>query len=62
MLQQRQINKVVGNQIDLEDLVGTKYSDVSFHSIVWVLISVIVTINRTEPLQEIIHSYNLNKE
>jgi hypothetical protein len=46
MLQQRQIVKISGKQIDIEDPVCMKYASTSFHSIVWVFISVNVTIYR----------------
>ena len=51
MILQRQIVKALGKQIDIEDIVYSKYAVVSFHSITWMLISVIVTIYRTIPLQ-----------
>jgi hypothetical protein len=46
MLQQRQIVKISGKQIDIEDPVCTKYAIASFHCI-GLLISVNVTIYRT---------------
>jgi hypothetical protein len=48
MLQQRQIAvKGLDNQIeDTEDPAYTKYAIINFHSIAWMLISVIVTIKR----------------
>jgi hypothetical protein len=46
MLQQSQIIKAVGKQLDIEDLVLTKYTITHFHSIVWMWSSVIVTIYR----------------
>ncbi len=46
MIQRRQVIKAVDNQKD-KDLVGTEYVIISFHSVVFILISVIVTINRT---------------
>jgi hypothetical protein len=46
-LQQRQIVKGIGKQIGIEDPAYMKYTIVSFLSIAWMLISVIVTINRT---------------
>jgi hypothetical protein len=46
MLQQRQIVKALGTQINIEDPVCTKYSSTSFQSIVWMLIFDIVTIKR----------------
>jgi hypothetical protein len=49
MLQQRQIVKISGKQMDIEDPVCTKYAIASFLHIAWMLISsIIVTINRTE--------------
>jgi hypothetical protein len=49
MLQQRQIVKISGKQMDIEDPVFTKYAITSFLPIAWMLISsIIVTINRTE--------------
>jgi hypothetical protein len=52
MLQkQRQIVSTVDNQIEIEDLVCTKYASTSFHSIDWMIISVNVTIYRTILLQ-----------
>jgi hypothetical protein len=51
MLQRRQVIKAVGNQIDTRDPVYMKYPITYFHSITWMLLSVIVTINRTESLQ-----------
>jgi hypothetical protein len=51
MLQQRQIVKISGKQMDIEDPVCTKYAIASFLPIAWMLISsIIVTINRTVPL------------
>jgi hypothetical protein len=46
MLQERQIVNDLGNQINIENPIFMKYTIISFHSIVWILISVIVTINR----------------
>jgi hypothetical protein len=43
---QRQIVNAVGNQIVIEDPLCMKYAGTSFQSIIWVLISVIVTIKR----------------
>ena len=51
MLQQRQIVKALGNQIDTEYPAYTKYAITSFHSVAYTLRSVIVTINRTVPLE-----------
>jgi hypothetical protein len=54
MLQRRQIViKAVSKQIDIEDPVYAKDAIKSFHSITWMLISVIVTIYRTVPPQSI---------
>jgi hypothetical protein len=53
MLQQRQIIKTLGKQIDIEDPAYTKYDAVtSYQSITWIFISVNVTIYRTIALQE----------
>jgi hypothetical protein len=46
MLQQRQIVKGLGKQIDIEDPAYRKYAGTSFQSIVWMLIFDIVTIKR----------------
>jgi hypothetical protein len=46
MLQQRQIVKSLGKQIDIEDPAYRKYAGTSFQSIVWMLIFDIVTIKR----------------
>ena len=47
MLQRRQIEKALGNQIDIEDIAYTKYdSGTSFQFIAWMLIFDIVTIKR----------------
>jgi hypothetical protein len=46
MIQRRQIVKAVDNQIDIEDTVYTKDAVTSFHSIAWMLMSVIVTTKR----------------
>jgi hypothetical protein len=47
MLQRRQIDKALGNQIDIEDIAYTKYdSGTSFQFIAWMLIFDIVTIKR----------------
>jgi hypothetical protein len=46
MLQQRQIVKGLGKQIDIEDPAYRKYAGTSFQSIVWMLIFNIVTIKR----------------
>jgi hypothetical protein len=52
MLQQRQIVKSLDNQINVEDPRRRKYAIIYFHSILWILIYVIVTIYRTVPLQK----------
>ena len=58
MLQERQIViQALGNQIDIEDPAYTKYYQISFQSIVWILISVNVTIYRTVPLQRYQNSH-----
>ena len=46
MLQQRQIVKGLGNQIDIEDPAYTKYAGTSFQFIAWMLRFDIVTIKR----------------
>jgi hypothetical protein len=46
MLQRRKIVKALGQQIDIENLAFMKYVITSCYSIVWILISDIVTINR----------------
>ena len=47
MLLQRQIVvKGLGKQIDIEDIVNSKYAGTSFQSIVWMLVFDIVTIKR----------------
>jgi hypothetical protein len=51
MLQQRQIIKALAKQINMEDSENMGCVIASFQSIVWILISVIVTNNRTVPLQ-----------
>jgi len=51
MLQQSQIIKAVGDQLDIEDPLCIKYASTGFQSIGGMLISAIVTINRTELLQ-----------
>jgi hypothetical protein len=48
---QRQIVKAGGYQIDIEDLTFTKYTATGFYYIAQIFISVIVTINRTVPIQ-----------
>ena len=52
ILQRRQILKDLGSLIDIEDLAYRKYAITDFHSIVWMLIAVIVTIYRTIALPE----------
>ena len=51
MLLQRQIVKALGKQI--KGLVYSKYAITRFHSLALVFISVIVTINRTVPIQRL---------
>jgi hypothetical protein len=46
ILQRRQILKDLGSLIDIEDLAYRKYAITDFHSIVWMFISVIVTMYR----------------
>ncbi len=50
ILQERQIVKALGKQIDIEDPAYAKYAITSFHSIARILISVNVTIYRTVAL------------
>jgi hypothetical protein len=50
MLQQRQIVKSLGMQID-KDPGYIEYANTTFSSIVWIFIYVYVTIYRTVPLQ-----------
>jgi hypothetical protein len=52
MLQETQIVSTVGNPIGIEDLIYTKYAIKRFHSIVWMFISVNVTICRTNTLPQ----------
>jgi hypothetical protein len=52
MLQRRQIVKALGKQVDIEYLIYMIYAIKSFHSIDWMFISVIVTINRTDTLPQ----------
>jgi hypothetical protein len=52
MLQQRQIIKAFVWQVNTEYLRRIKYAITDFHSIVWVFISVNVTIYRTIALSE----------
>jgi hypothetical protein len=47
MLQRQIVIRGLGKQIDIEDSACTKYAGTSFQSIVWILISVNVTIYRT---------------
>jgi hypothetical protein len=50
MLQQRQIVvKALDKQ--KEDLTGSKYAMTTLHSLSWIIISVIVTIHQTVPIQ-----------
>jgi hypothetical protein len=49
MLLQRRIVKTLGDQIDIEYLLCRKDVFISFHPIVWMLISVIVPKLRTVP-------------
>ena len=47
MLQQRQlVIKALVTQLDIEDIVRTKYTITHFHSIAWMWSSIIVTIYR----------------
>jgi hypothetical protein len=46
MLQRQIVVNGLGKQIDIEDPAYKKYAGTSFQSIVWMLISVIVTIKR----------------
>jgi hypothetical protein len=48
---QTEVVKAVGNQIDIEDPTFTKYPITTLHHIALIFISIIVTINRTIPLQ-----------
>ena len=50
MLQERQIVDALGNQIDIQLLGCIKYAIISFHSTVWIFISINVTIYRTVPI------------
>jgi hypothetical protein len=50
---QRQIIKAIGKQIEIEDPLGTKYAITSFDYIAKIFISIIVTINRTAPIQRL---------
>ena len=54
---QRQNVKGLVNQIDIENLERIKYADTSFHSISWILISIVVTINRNVI---VLHTYENN--
>jgi hypothetical protein len=51
MLQQRQIVKALDKYVNIEDPVSTKYAITDFHSIVWMFISIDVTIYRTVLIQ-----------
>jgi hypothetical protein len=57
MLQRRKIVKALGQQIDIENLAFMKYVITSCYSIVWILISDIVTINRNTT---VLHRYENN--
>jgi hypothetical protein len=50
MLLQREIVKALGKQIDIEYPICMKYAITSFHYLDWMLISVNVTIYRTNTL------------
>jgi hypothetical protein len=50
MLQRQIVVNSLGRQIGIDDLAYTKYAGMSFHSIVWILIFDIVTINRNVSL------------
>jgi hypothetical protein len=52
MLQRQIVIKALGKQINIEDLVCTKYAISNFHSKAWVFISANVTIYRTIALPE----------
>jgi hypothetical protein len=52
MLQQRQIVKALGKQINIEDPICVKYATTSFHYLDWLLISVNVTTYRTVQPEE----------
>jgi len=51
MLQQRQIVKALGNQINTKDPLYIKYAITGFHSTAWMIIYVNVTIYRTVPIE-----------
>jgi hypothetical protein len=46
MLQRQIVVKALDKHLDIEYLTYTKYAGKNFHSIAWMLISVIVTIKR----------------
>jgi hypothetical protein len=46
MIQKQIVVKGLGKQIDIEDAAYRTYAITDFHSIAWMLISVIVTIKR----------------
>jgi hypothetical protein len=54
---QRQIIKALDKQIEIECIVCAKCVNRSFHYISWMIISVIVTNNRTVPLQRYQNSH-----
>jgi hypothetical protein len=66
-MQQRQIVQALDEQIDIEYPIYTKYTTTNFDSISWMVISVIVTINRTgllqkhEPNRYMMKTINLNE-
>jgi hypothetical protein len=53
ILQQRQVIKALLNQVNVEGPLCMKYASTSFQFIAGTLISVIVTINRTVPIQRL---------
>jgi hypothetical protein len=53
ILQRRQIVKALINQVNVKDPLCTKYASTSFQFIAVILTSVIVTINRTVPIQRL---------
>jgi hypothetical protein len=50
MLQTEVVN-AVGDHIDIEDPAFMKYPITTLHSLSWIIISVIVTIHQTVPIQ-----------
>ena len=62
MLQREIVIKGFGTQIDIDDPLCMKYASTSFHSIVWVFISINVTIYRdcitTEVCNQSLHNNN----